>query len=156
MDKYSMAFMSAAATVSASALTAVSGTTIQVSANSFYILQGMFAVKHATGLVALKLGLTIPACNMLKGQMNCTASVGQGAITTSLKNYSQPILEGVAGGSSTILSVVSTTGTEKFVMIDAILNPSATGNIIFMLGGAAGASAAIISAGGFLRTEKLR
>jgi hypothetical protein len=157
LDRFSIAFMSVPATCSASALTAVSGTTIQVSANSFYILQGMFALKMgAAGLVQTRLGLTIPACNMLKGQMQCTGSIGSGALTTSLKNYSQPILAGVAGGSSAILAILSTTGTEYFVIIDAILNPSATGNIIFMAGAAAGASAVIVSAGGFLRTEKLR
>lgn len=98
----------------------------------------------------------MPACNMLKGEMRASGSIGQGALTVSLKTYSQPILVGMAGGSSTILSIVSTTGTEYFIAIDAILNPSATGNIYFMIGGAATTSAVIVSAGSFLRTEKLR
>ena len=156
VDSLSMMFMSAAATISTSALTGVSGTTIQVSSGSFYVLQGMFAVKLAAGQTQTRFGLTMPAVNMLRGEMRCTASTGSGGLTTSLKTYSQPILPGMVGGNSAILVILSTTATEYFVAFDAIVNPSATGNIYFMVGAGGGTSAAVVSAGSFIRTEKLR
>lgn len=155
VDKFSMVVLSAAATVSASALTGVSGTTIQLSANSFYIVKGMFAVNMPNAVSLKKYGLTFPAMNTCRGVMRATYSAAAGIAGGSVVGQ-QPFNEDSSNSAIFALNSVGLSASLNFVEFEGIMYPSDTGNLYFMVGAQAGAGAAVIKIGSFIRTEKYR
>jgi hypothetical protein len=145
--------LAANGTISASALTTVTGLSVTVAAGGIYRLNAMLMLNKVGLSSPIRYGLFYPTMNSIRGRIHVAthqnvntgfATVG-GALCTFKNGSSGSVI--VSTGSAPILSTVA--------IYDAVMNVNTGGSVKLGAGGAAGASASTTLAGSYIEVIRL-
>ena len=148
------------ATVVDSALTAVSGLSLAVSAGGIYKFDSLLIVNRGTASAITGWGLSFPTMNRIRGIYHISFSAVQaGTIPTVGGTGARVTFTGNSASGSVLLSTTSAAGALKSTMarIDAIMNVQSDGVIqILAKAASAGASGQVqFIAGSYMQVQRL-
>jgi len=144
----SRAYLTADLTISSTAsLNNITGLAISVVANTYYKFMVELIVDRGSAAQPTRFGMTFPTMTEARGMIQATASIGNGGLLVSLKNYQQP-WNGNSASGSVLLSQTSMANLAVWANYQGIFYPSAGGVIQIQIGASSGAAGQVIVARG--------
>jgi len=155
-DRSRVRLLAAAATVSATALTDISGFSLGVSAGDTYQMEAVILYIKGAATQSYRFGMTFPAMTLARGTAQGFVSTNNQATSVTVSNIGQRVIwDGDSASGSIIISTLSGALVSSLVHFNGVFVVSTTGVLQFQCGASTGATAAIIQPGSYVKLFRL-